>query len=1279
MRSFVHLHVHSQFSLLDGQASIPKLVDKAIADGMPGIALTDHGNMFGVKEFFNYINKKNGARKDKIKTLQKLIAKIEDGTATDAERGEDAAATLAKARVELDAIPKNDFKAIIGCEVYVARRGMHLKEKAMGDYSGYHLILLAKNMRGYKNLIKIVSKAYTEGMYGRPRTDRTELEKYHEGLICCSACIGGEIPRHIRAGNLDAAREAALWHKSIFGDDYYFELQLHKATVERANHETAKIQATVNEKLIELSRELGIKLVCTNDVHFVDEEHAEAHDRLICLGTSKDFDSPQRMLYSKQEWLKTTAEMNAIFDYIPEALDNTVEVCNKVESYSIDHSPIMPTFAIPEEFGTEEGYRATLTEEDLFNEFTRDENGNVVLSESEAKSKIEKLGGYDKLYRIKLEADYLAKLAMDGAHKRYGEVLDEETTTRLKFELHIMKTMGFPGYFLIVQDFIRAAREELDVSVGPGRGSAAGSAVAYCLGITQIDPIKYDLLFERFLNPDRISLPDIDIDFDDDGRGRVLNWVTQKYGKEKVAHIITYGTMATKMAIKDVARVQKLPLAQANQLCKWIPDRIPDPNDRDKLLKVNLRNAINAVPELKEAEESKDPIMRDTIKYAKMLEGNVRGTGVHACGTIICRDDITDWVPVSTAVDKETGEHMLVTQYEGAVIEDTGLIKMDFLGLKTLSIIKDTVETIEQTHGVKIDIETIPIDDQKTYDLYCAGGTIGTFQFESPGMQKYLRELQPSTFEDLIAMNALYRPGPMDYIPDFIDRKHGRKPIVYDIPIMERYLKDTYGITVYQEQVMLLSRLLGNFTRGESDTLRKAMGKKIKSKLDELKPKFVAGGKANGHDEKVLEKIWGDWEKFASYAFNKSHATCYSWVAYQTAYLKAHYPSEYMATVLSRNLNDIKEVTAYLTECKSMGIAVLGPDVNASMIRFSTSKNGDIRFGLAAIKGVGEAASQAIVKERLDNGPYKSIYDFMERTNFSVVNRKCLESIVYAGGFDSLIDYNRSRFFAEDSNGVVFLDMLMRYGQRVQADKNNAQQSLFGMFSDSGSDVPPPRVPAAEDWSNIAVLNKEKEVIGLYLSGHPLDRFDFILKKMCQVEVGDLDELTLFNGKELAVAGIVTSVTPLTTKDGRRYARFMFEDYNTSHEFVLYSKEYERFGLYIEVDHFLFIRGRVQPRFGKEGEALEYKIVSIQHLADVAENVDKIRIELDINEICPTLTQMLLEQVKANPGKTTLQLTVIDHQNDVKIKLNSKKYRVSTSAEFMNFLISNEFNYFINI
>ena len=1279
MRQFVHLHVHSQYSLLDGQASISKLVDKAIADGMPGIALTDHGNMFGVKEFFNYVKKKNSARKDKIKTLQGLIERLENGTASEAEMGDDAGATLAKARQELDATPKVDFKGIIGCEVYVAHRRLFNKE-GKDDQGGYHLILLAKNMKGYKNLIKIVSKAYTEGFYMRPRTDRTELEKYHEGLICCSACLGGEIPRLIRSERFDEAAAAIEWHRSIFGDDYYLELQLHKATVERANHETWVEQARVNEYLIDYSRKHGVKLVCTNDVHFVEEEHAEAHDRLICLGTSKDLDDPRRMLYSKQEWMKTTAEMNAIFEDVPDALDNTVEVCNKIESYNIDHSPIMPTFAIPEEFGTEEGYRQKYSEKDIFDEFTQDENGNVVMSEEEANKKIEKLGGYDKLYRIKLEADYLAKLAMDGAHKRYGEVLDEETTTRLKFELHIMKTMGFPGYFLIVQDFIRAAREELDVSVGPGRGSAAGSAVAYCLGITQIDPIKYDLLFERFLNPDRISLPDIDIDFDDDGRGRVLNWVTQKYGKEKVAHIITYGTMATKMALKDVARVQKLPLAQANQLCKWVPDRITDPNDKDKQLKINLKNAIMAVPELKAAEESEDPIMHDTIKYAKMLEGNVRGTGVHACGTIICRDDITDWVPVSTAVDKETGENMLVTQYEGSVIEDTGLIKMDFLGLKTLSIIKDAVETVEQTHGVHIDIDNIPIDDKKTYDLYCKGGTIGTFQFESPGMQKYLRELQPSTFEDLIAMNALYRPGPMDYIPDFIDRKHGRKPIEYDIPIMERYLKDTYGITVYQEQVMLLSRLLGNFTRGESDTLRKAMGKKIKSKLDELKPKFIAGGKSNGHDEKVLEKIWADWEKFASYAFNKSHATCYSWVAYQTAYVKAHYPSEYMATVLSRNLNDIKQVTAYMTECKSMGIAVLGPDVNESQIKFSTNKKGDIRFGLAAIKGVGEAASEAIIRERKENGPYKDIYDFMERTNYSAVNRKCLENIALAGGFDSLIDFNRSRFFADDQSGSQYLDSLVRYGQRIQQDKQNAQQSLFGMVGDGGGgNVPPPRVPATEDWNNLTILNKEREVIGLYLSSHPLDRFGFIIKRMCQADLSTLQDLAPLKGNEISIAGIVMSVSPFTTKDGRRYARFVLEDYNTSHEFTLSTRDYERMGMLVEQNNFLFIRGRVQLRPYREPEELEFRILSIQHLADVTESIDSIRIELDINELSPTFTQMIIEKAENNKGKATLSFTIVDRSSNVKIKLSSKKYRVEPTTEFMEFLDNNGINYFLNI
>lgn len=785
-------------------------------------------------------------------------------------------------------------------------------------------------------------------------------------MIVCSACLGGEVPRRISAGQLEEAEEAIRWYKNLFGDDYYLELQRHKATVPRANHETFKLQEVVNQKLIEYARKYDIKLVCTNDVHFVDEENAEAHDRLICLSTGKDLDDPNRMLYTKQEWMKTREEMNEIFADVPEALSNTVDICDQVEFYSIDHAPIMPTFAIPESFGTEEEYRKKFTEKDLFDEFTQDENGNVVMDEASAKAKIERLGGYEKLYRIKLEADYLAKLAYDGARRRYGEELDEEVQERIKFELHIMKTMGFPGYFLIVQDFISAAREKLDVSVGPGRGSAAGSAVAYCLGITQIDPIKYDLLFERFLNPDRISLPDIDVDFDDDGRGRVLNWVTEKYGQEKVAHIITYGTMATKLAIKDVARVQKLPLSESDRLCKLIPDKIPDK-------KLNLPNAIAYVPELQAAEVSSDPILRDTIKYAKMLEGNVRNTGVHACGTIICRDDITDWVPVSTADDKETGEKMLVTQYEGSVIEDTGLIKMDFLGLKTLSIIKEALENIKNSKGIVLNIDEIPIDDPATYRLYSDGRTIGTFQFESAGMQKYLRELQPSTFEDLIAMNALYRPGPMDYIPDFIDRKHGRKPIEYDIPIMEKYLKDTYGITVYQEQVMLLSRLLADFTRGESDALRKAMGKKLRDKLDHMKPKFIEGGKKNGHDPEVLEKIWADWEKFASYAFNKSHATCYSWVAYQTAYLKANYPSEYMAATMSRNISNITEITKLMDESKATGIRVLGPDVNESLLKFSVNRRGDIRFGLGAIKGVGESAVQSILSEREKNGPYKSI------------------------------------------------------------------------------------------------------------------------------------------------------------------------------------------------------------------------------------------------------------------------------------------------------------------
>ena len=1266
MQDFVHLHVHTQYSLLDGQASVSRLVDKAMKDGMKGIAVTDHGNMFGIKEFTNYVNKKNSGPKGEIKDLKKRIAGIESGEI----ECEDKEAEIADCRAKMAEAESKLFKPIVGCEMYVARRTMDKKE-GKPDQSGYHLIVLAKNEKGYHNLIKLVSHAWTRGYYMRPRTDRSELEKYHEGLIVCSACIGGEVPKKIINDQLEEAEEAVRWYKNLFGDDYYLELQRHKATVPRANHEAYPLQQKANAKLLELARKYDIKVICSNDVHFVDEENAEAHDRLICLSTGKDLDDPTRMLYTKQEWMKTKAEMNALFEDVPEALSNTLEILDKVEYYSIDHAPIMPTFAIPEDFGTEEGYRQKYTEKDLFDEFTQDENGKVVLDEDAANAKIKRLGGYDKLYRIKLEADYLAKLAFDGAKKLYGDPLSDEVKERLVFELYIMKTMGFPGYFLIVQDFINAARTQLGVSVGPGRGSAAGSAVAYCLGITKIDPIQYDLLFERFLNPDRISLPDIDVDFDDDGRGEVLRWVTEKYGQEKVAHIITYGTMATKMAIKDVARVQKLMLSESDRLCKLVPDKIPDK-------KLNLQNAIDYVPELKAAEQSDNPILRDTIRYAKMLEGNVRNTGVHACGTIICRDDITDWVPVSTADDKETGEKMLVTQYEGSVIEDTGLIKMDFLGLKTLSIIKDAVENIRLTKGVKIDIDDFTIiNDPATYRLYGEGRTVGTFQFESAGMQKYLRELQPSTFEDLIAMNALYRPGPMDYIPDFIARKHGRSPIEYDIPVMEKYLKDTYGITVYQEQVMLLSRLLANFTRGESDTLRKAMGKKLKDKLDHLKPKFIEGGRKNGHDPKVLEKIWGDWEKFASYAFNKSHATCYSWVAYQTAYLKANYPSEYMAAVLSRNLTNIEQLTLYMNECKRMGISVMGPDINESMRTFSSNAAGDVRFGLAAVKGVGAAAVESIIAERKANGPFKDIYDFVERVNYSLVNRKCLENLAYAGAFDSISDFARCKYFGvdlRDSSGITFIEQLMRYGQRFQTEQNNAQQSLFG--GGEHVDIQRPVLPACADWSQLEKLTKEREMVGLYLSAHPLDDYKIIIDHMCKTQLSELENLDALKGQEIAVAGMVVSVQNLMTKTGKPWGKFKLEDYNGGHEFALFGKDYENFRKYLFPDYFLFVRGRVQAKPYNDKE-LEFKIISMVQLQEMRDTIKEMIVQLPIEEVTEAFIHDLTERVRESKGDTLLRLNVYDRGAQVSLRLFSKSHKVSLSQSLVGYLDDNSIHYSI--
>lgn len=1229
MEDFIHLHVHTYYSILDGQSPVEKLVDKAVANGMRGMAITDHGNMFGVKELYNYCNKINGKLK---------------------EQG------------------KEPFKPIFGCEMYVARRTKADRVKEKGDAGGYHLIVLAKNYHGYKNLIKLVSRAWVDGFYSKPRTDRADLEKYHEDLIVCSACIAGEVPAKILKGDIPGAREAIEWYKSIFGDDYYLELQRHevKDPNQRANRETFPLQQRANNELIKLAKEYGIKVVCTNDCHFVDQENAEAHDHLLCLSTGKELNDPTRMLYSKQEWFKTREEMNEIFADVPEALSNTLEILDKVETYSIDHSPIMPFFPIPEEFGTEEETRKRISPEELFREFTTDENGNEIMSHEEAEKKIKKLGGIDKLYRIKFEADYLAKLAYDGAKRLYGEPLSDEVYERIKFELHIMKTMGFPGYFLIVQDFINSAQDELGVMVGPGRGSAAGSVVAYCLGITKIDPIKYDLLFERFLNPDRISLPDIDTDFDDDGRGKVLEWVEDKYGHDKVAHIITYGTMATKNSIKDVARVEKLPLDISNRLCKAIPDKLPDG------LKMNLTNAIKCVPELREAEASANPQMANTIKYAKMLEGTVRGTGIHACGTIICRDAISDWVPVSTAEDKsDPGHKLLATQYDGHVIEETGLIKMDFLGLSTLSIMKETVENIRLTHdGFTLNLDTIPIDDELTYKLYQEGRTIGTFQFESAGMQKYLRELRPTVFEDLIAMNALYRPGPMDYIPSFIARKNGKEPITYDIPCMEKYLKDTYGITVYQEQVMLLSRQLADFTRGESDALRKAMGKKKKAIVDAMKPKFIEGGKKNGHDPKVLEKIWGDWEKFASYAFNKSHATCYSWVAYQTAYLKAHYPAEFMAGNMSRCLNDITKITKLMSECQAMNIPCLGPDVNDSEQKFSANKKGEVRFGLSAIKGMGEAAATNIIAERHKNGQYKDIFDFVQRVNLSAVNRKAMESLALSGGFDSF-GIRREQYFASNAKGDTFVETLLRYGQVYQSEQSSMQNSLFGDMG--GVEIQTPPVPDCEAWSTMELLKRERELVGIYLSAHPLDDYAVVLNHMCNLhcpQIGrEMDKKAFASIEELTFGGIVTSVSQRWTKNNKPFGIVTIEDFEGQGELALFGEDWTKWQSMLQEEYHIYITAQCVQRFRNNPDAYDMVIKKIEFLSDVKEkSIEKFTVYMDSTMFNDAQLTDLETTLKNSTGNVPLYINIHDAKNNTNIQLYSRNITVDVNKKLLTSL-----------
>ncbi|MCD8102802.1 MAG: DNA polymerase III subunit alpha [Alistipes sp.] len=1232
MPQFVHLHVHTQYSILDGASPIKTVIKRAKELGMPALAITDHGNMFGVKEFH-------------------------------------------------DAATREGVKPILGCEVYVVKNRF---EKDKDEKAGDHLILLAKNKTGYRNLIKIVSYSWTEGFYYKPRIDKQLLRDFHEGLICCSACLGGELPQAIMHGNASDAGRVIEEFVGIFGEDYYLELQLHQSGVPHIDENVYRNQLKVNETLLELAAKHGVKYIASNDVHFVYEEDAQAHDRLICLNTGRDLDDPKRMRYTFQEYLKSADEMAALFPRNPEALETTLEIAGKIEEYSLESGPLMPDFPIPDDFVIEpDKLKETLAKNFLPTEKDNEEQKQLkekihaaIMAAPTAEAFVADHPEYGEKLNIARQFRYLEHLTYEGARRKYckeaGQELSPQIIERIQYELATMEWMGFPGYFLIVWDFIRAARE-MGVAVGPGRGSAAGSVVAYALGITNIDPIAYDLLFERFLNPDRISMPDIDIDFDEDGRADVLRYVTQKYGQKRVAQIITFGTMAPKMAIRDVARVQGLPLPDSDRLAKLVPDRILTEKGETPFERVYKDS-----PELAAERNSQNPVIRDTLIYAEKLEGSVRQTGVHACGVIIGPDDLENFAPMAVAKDKESDGYINVVQFEGKLVESVGLIKMDFLGLKTLSIIKDALDNIKDIRGEVIDIDAIPLDDKETYELYARGDTTGLFQFESPGMKKHLRNLKPNRFEDLIAMNALYRPGPMEYIPNFIARKNGVEKVVYEIPDMEEYLSDTYGITVYQEQVMLLSQKLAGFTGGEADTLRKAMGKKQKAVLDKLKPKFLEGVQKKGHDPKVCEKIWSDWEAFASYAFNKSHSTCYAYVSYQTAYLKAHYPSEFMAALLSRNFSDIKKLTFFMDEAKRMGIQVLGPDVNESMNRFSADAAGNVRFGLAGIKGVGEAAVKTLVEERRTNGKFESIYDFVERVNLQVLNKKNMENLAMAGALDNISGFPRSRFFvpvdSKESGGTTFLEQLIRYGTRMQSEKNNSQQSLFGGVSDS-ADIQKPLPPQAPDWTKLEMLGREREVIGMYLSSHPLDDYQILIRNFCNYSCADLEELSGMKGKDFVIAGMVTGVQNLMTKTGKPFGRFTLEDYNGSYQFTLFGKDYENFRKFMYQDYFLLVRGKVVPRMYNENE-LEPKINSIMQLAEAQETLIKeMTLTLPVNDITAEVVEDLSTIVRDSKGNIIFRVKVVDPETEVSVGMFSKTFKINLSAELIRFCNEGQYKY----
>ena len=1211
--SFVHLHVHTQYSILDGQSSIFDLFERAKALGMPALAITDHGNMYGVKEFLK----------------------------------------IAKKYPEV--------KPIIGCEIYVTKHYDHkLKDK---DHRGYyHLILLAKNYNGYKNLMKIVSTGHIEGKYyDKPRVSHEIVEKYSQDLICCSACIAGEVPRAIIAGDMDEALKAVEWHKKVFGDDFYLEVQQHKTQIPGQSQEVYEHQLVANKGIYELAEKTGTKVVATNDVHFVSKEDGPAHDRLICLTTNTLVNDPNRMRYTQQEYLKSEEEMADMFYDHPETLSNTLEVADKIEIFKVDKDPILPKFDLPEEFLAEIDTHLEKYKE-IIDEGRCDKNGN------------------ERGEEFCRSVAYLCHLTYKGAHWRYGEELTTEQAERIEFELKTICKMGFPDYFLIVQDFIAAARSE-GISVGPGRGSAAGSAVAYCLKITNIDPIKYDLLFERFLNPDRINMPDVDIDFDDDGRYRVFQYIEEKYGKEQISHVITYGTMAAKSAIKDVARVSDMSIEESNRLTKLVPDKpfeatvIEDGKKVTKEFKPKLNNCLK-YGDLKNELENGNEQTKEVLTYAGKLEGCIRQTGVHACAMIIGRSNLTEYIPISIANDKLTGEEVWVSQYDGHYIEEVGMLKMDFLGLRTLSIIKECQANIKKRFGIEFDIEKIDINDPETYALYSRGDTTSVFQFESPGMKEWLIKLQPTRFEDLIAMNALYRPGPMDYIPDFVERKQGRQEIKYDLPQMEDILQDTYGITVYQEQVMLLSRKLADFTRGQADTLRKAMGKKLKDVLDGLKGLFIEGGTRNGHPQDMLEKIWADWEKFASYAFNKSHATCYAWVSYQTGWLKAHYPAEFQAANLTKNLSNMDEIKKIMDDCKKNGIKVLNPDINESDSKFTVNKQGEIRFGLGGIKGFGDNIVKAILADREENGAFEDIFDFMERMS-GVVNRKAFESLLHSGAFDSF-GINRKQFMLPCKNGETFMDMLLKYGELYKKDSMDSAISLFG----DAEELKPERPEIPEMVGDEDIMEKlkyEKELVGMYLSSHPLDTYAFELENFTTCPISELGTLIsdCDQKKEkmkVNVAGFITNTTQSMTKTGRPMSRMTVEDYSGSYEFAFFGKDHEAFMQYEKENTGIFIEGVIDEKFyikpeeRAQGKTVEFsfKPKNMMLLGNVADSYVKgFAINITTPMLSPEFREKLVKILKRNKGNVPLTMFLYDPVKKWNIEFLSHKFRVQVTLPFI--------------